>query len=59
MAEIEDTTTLFGEDWSPYGIEQNLKVIQMLCDEQLAQGLVSKRQDARQVFPEFEASLAD
>jgi 4,5-dihydroxyphthalate decarboxylase len=58
LAEIEDTTALFGEDWSPYGVEQNLKVIQMLCDEQLAQGLVSKRQDAAQVFPEFEASFA-
>jgi hypothetical protein len=30
----------------------------MLCDEQLAQGLVAKRQDAAQVFPEFEASMA-
>jgi 4,5-dihydroxyphthalate decarboxylase len=58
LAEVEDTTVLFGEDWSPYGIEQSLKVVQMLCDEQLAQGLVSKRQDARQVFPEFEAALA-
>lgn len=55
LAEIEDTTTLFGEDWSPYGIERNLKVIQALCDEQLAQGLVTQRQDAVNVFPEFQA----
>jgi len=58
LAEIEDTNVLFGEDWSPYGIEKNLKVLQMLCDEQLAQGLVSQRQDARKTFPEFESSLA-
>ncbi len=56
LAEIEDTNALFGEDWSPYGIERNLKVIQTLCDEQLAQGLVPHRQDARQAFAEFEAS---
>ncbi len=57
LAEIEDTTAVFGDDWAPYGIEQNLKVLQTLCDEQLAQGLVSQRQDARSAFREFEAAL--
>ena len=58
IAEIEDATALFGQDYFPYGIEQNRKVVQALCDEQFAQSLVSERVDATIAFPEFEAVAA-
>ena len=58
LAEIEDTVALFGEDWSPYGVEQNRKVVQALCDEQFAQGLNPERLDAAIAFPEFAAVMA-
>ncbi len=58
IAEIEDAATLFGKDWFPYGVEAGRKEIQALCDEQLAQGLVSERVDAAITFTEFEAELA-
>ena len=58
LSEIEDTTALFGEEWSPYGVEQNRNVVQALCDEQFAQGLNAQRLDAAIAFPEFEAVMA-
>ena len=58
LSEIEDTIALFGEDWSPYGVDQNRKVVQALCDEQFAQGLNPERLDAAIAFPEFEAVMA-
>jgi 4,5-dihydroxyphthalate decarboxylase len=59
LAEIEDTVALFGSDyWAPYGVEQNLKAVQALCDAQFAQGLSPKRLDAGTVFTEFEAAMA-
>ena len=58
LAEIEDTVALFGEDWSPYGIEPNRKVVQGLCEEQFAQRLNAQRLDAAIAFAEFEAVMA-
>ena len=58
LAEIENTVALFGEDWSPYGVEPNRKVVQALCDEQFAQGLNPERLDAAIAFREFEAVMA-
>jgi 4,5-dihydroxyphthalate decarboxylase len=57
IAEIEDATALFGKDYYPYGIEHSRKVIQALCDEQFAQGLISERVDGAIAFPEFEAAM--
>lgn len=54
LAEIEDTTALFGEDWSPYGVEPNRKAVQALCDELFAQGLTPQRIDGAIAFIEFE-----
>lgn len=56
--EIEDTTAVFGEDWSPNGIEANRKVVQTLCDEQFAQALNATRLDAAIAFPELERVMA-
>ena len=54
LSEIEGTTALFGEDWSPYGIEPNRKAVQALCDELFAQGLNPQRLDGAIAFTEFE-----
>ena len=40
LAEIEDATALMGQDWQPYGTEPNRAMVQVLCDELFAQGLV-------------------
>ena len=57
ISEIEDATALFGKDYFPYGVAQGRKEIQALCDEQLAQGLVTEHVDAAITFTEFEAEL--
>ena len=59
LAEIEDSTALIGEDWSPYGVEANRKVVQALCDEQYAQGLNAEQLDGSIAFAEFEEVMRD
>jgi len=54
IAEIEVSQALFGRDWNPSGVPANMTMIQALCDELSAQGLVSRRVDAAEVFQEFE-----
>jgi 4,5-dihydroxyphthalate decarboxylase len=53
LADIEDATALMGADWCPNGIEANRHVIQALCEEESAQGLVSNPIEADSVFAEF------
>jgi len=53
LADIEEATALIGEDWWPNGIEANRHVIQALCEEEIAQGLVSQPIDPDSVFAEF------
>jgi 4,5-dihydroxyphthalate decarboxylase len=55
--EIEDITTLMGEDWFPYGVEKNLAMSQAFCDELMAQGFLQERLDAKSVFAEFEEAM--
>ncbi len=54
IAEIEVSQALLGRDWNPSGVPANAGMIQALCDELLAQGLVSRRVDAAEVFYDFE-----
>jgi 4,5-dihydroxyphthalate decarboxylase len=56
-ADLEETTQLLGYDWQPYGVEPNLKMIQALCDEELAQGLIEQPLVASEVFAEFEQAM--
>jgi len=56
IKEIEDATALFGKDWYPYGVQQNAKDIQTLCDELQVQGLLARQLTVSDAFPEFEAS---
>ena len=55
LADIEEAKGLFGPDWRPNGVEPNRKVVQTLCDEVFAQGLVGRKLDGATVFAEFEA----
>lgn len=58
LADIEDAMSLMGEDWAPDGIEPNAAAVEKLIDEQVAQGLMTRRIDPRAVFEEFR-SLVD
>lgn len=57
LTDIEETASLMGADWQPSGVTANRKVIQALCDEELAQGLIDRPLDATKVFAEFDAIL--
>ena len=54
LADIEEARKLVGEDWQPYGVVRNRKVIAALCEEQYAQGLVEKPFDPSKAFVDFE-----
>ena len=57
-AELEETTALLGEDWHPYGVEENRDVIETLCREEYEQGLIDEPLDPDTVFAEFEELTA-
>ena len=40
-------------------VSPNQKMIQALCDEELAQGLISQPLDAGEVFAEFERAMEE
>ncbi len=54
LAEIEEVTHLIGYDWYPNGIDPNRPMIQALCAEELAQGLIAQPLDPAVVFADFE-----
>lgn len=56
-ADIEEATALFGEDWAPYGLEANAEMLQAFCDEEFAQGLVSKAINSNILFSTFEKTI--
>jgi len=59
LADFEEAAALFGSDWQPNGVEANLTMIQALCDEEYAQGLISKPLDSTTVFAEFEKLMEE
>jgi 4,5-dihydroxyphthalate decarboxylase len=54
LADIEEARKHVGDDWQPYGVAANRKVIAALCEEQYAQGLVEKPFDPSKAFADFE-----
>jgi 4,5-dihydroxyphthalate decarboxylase len=52
--EIEETVRVFGHDWQPSGVDANSRVIKTLCEEEYAQGLVTRAIDPSEVFADFE-----
>lgn len=53
LADIEETMALFGPDWHTNGLTPNRKMIQALCDEEVAQGLVPQPIDPATFFGDF------
>jgi 4,5-dihydroxyphthalate decarboxylase len=54
LADIEQAQALIGEDWMPYGVEANRRMIEWMCNEEYAQGLSPRHLDPAEVFAEFE-----
>ncbi|MCP8938242.1 hypothetical protein NK718_06920 [Alsobacter sp. SYSU M60028] len=54
LRDLETAQALMGEDWRPYGVRNNRRMIDALCRELFEQGLVGRRVEASELFPEFE-----
>jgi len=59
LADIEETIEILGPDWQPYGVEPNRRMIQSLCDEEFAQGLIAQPLDSAAVFAEFKQAMGE
>jgi 4,5-dihydroxyphthalate decarboxylase len=59
LPDLEDAAGLLGRDWRPYGVEPNRRMIQTLCDEELAQGLISEPLDPAALFADFERAMQE
>jgi 4,5-dihydroxyphthalate decarboxylase len=54
LADLEIAESVLGTHWQAHGLEPNRKMIQTLCQEEYAQGLISEPLDCTTVFPDFE-----
>jgi 4,5-dihydroxyphthalate decarboxylase len=59
LADIEKTEEVLGAGWQANGVEPNLRMIETMCQEEFAQGLVAQPLDSRAVFAEFERLVID
>jgi hypothetical protein len=55
--DIAEATRVFGGDWQVNGVQGNATLIETLCKEQYAQGLVERQVEPAEVFAEFQRSL--
>lgn len=53
LADLEETVATFGRDWQPNGVAANRAMVETFCEEQHAQGLVTRKVDPDAVFAEF------
>jgi 4,5-dihydroxyphthalate decarboxylase len=53
LQDLVDTATTFGDDWQPYGLEPNLRMLTDVCQDQYAQKLVSAPVDPEAAFAEY------
>jgi 4,5-dihydroxyphthalate decarboxylase len=53
LAELAETAALFGDDWPPYGLEPNLKMLTDFCQDQYAQKLVGAPVDPVAAFADY------
>lgn len=53
LAELERTASVFGDDWNPFGLAPNLKMLTDFCQDQLAQGLVTAAVDPVAAFADY------
>jgi 4,5-dihydroxyphthalate decarboxylase len=58
LQDLVDTALTFGDDWQPYGLEPNLRMLTDFCQDQYAQKLVSKPVDPKVAFADY-MRLAD
>jgi 4,5-dihydroxyphthalate decarboxylase len=57
LRDLERAQALIGDDWRPYGVEPNRSMIDAMCRELYEQGLVARRVDPAELFPEFEEAF--
>jgi 4,5-dihydroxyphthalate decarboxylase len=53
LADLTETAAIFGDDWQPYGLEPNLKMLIDFCQDQYAQKLVEEPADPVAAFADF------
>jgi 4,5-dihydroxyphthalate decarboxylase len=53
LQDLVDTALTFGDDWQPYGLEPNLKMLTDFCQDQYAQKLVSAPVDPVAAFADY------
>ena len=53
LAELSETAAIFGDDWQPYGLEPNLKMLTDLTQDQFRQKLVAAPVDPKAAFADY------
>jgi 4,5-dihydroxyphthalate decarboxylase len=53
LQDLADTAAIFGDDWQPYGLEPNLRMLTDFCQDQHAQKLVSAPVDPEVAFADY------
>ena len=53
LAELSETAAIFGDDWQPYGLEPNLKMLTDFCQDQYRQKLVAAPIDPKAAFADY------
>jgi 4,5-dihydroxyphthalate decarboxylase len=59
LADLMQTAAVYGDDWQPYGLEPNLKMLTDFCQGQYAQKLVSKPVDPVAAFADYRRFAGD
>lgn len=58
LAELSETAAIFGDDWQPYGLAPNLKMLTDFTQDQHRQKLVASPVDPKAAFADAERLLA-
>jgi 4,5-dihydroxyphthalate decarboxylase len=53
LAELAEMACIFGDDWPPYGLEPNLKMLTDFCQDQYTQKLVAAPVDPVAAFADY------
>ncbi len=53
LSELSEMASIFGEDWPPYGLEPNLKMLTDFTQDQFAQKLVAAPVDPAEAFGDY------
>lgn len=58
-ADMEELVSLMGKDWDAYGFQPNRRMLQTLCDEEFAQGLIEQPITPEALFADFLQATQD